>query len=180
MSQVRVLYEIGGNPSLASVLTVLFPIWRSQLSWLEHLMLLCQMFYSSVGDRQSYFGLLNQWSQVRVLYSSLNAVQCTLDFHQFEFDNSCGQYYMLLSLMAFLTAFHNMGMQLNKFILLCLFSGKAVVFIRVTSVIALVLGTKVYWFESNHPRKNRGWCMQWLLQYDYILYLNLTPTDITD
>lgn len=46
--------------------------------------------------------------------------------------------------------------EVAKFIiLLYLFSGKAVVFIRVTSDKAFVSGTKDYWFESNPPCKKR-------------------------
>ena len=62
-----------------------------------------------------------------------------------------------------------------KFILLYLFSGKAVVFVRVTSVIALVFGTKVYWFESNHPRKIEvGVCSGYFIRHINTI-LNLTP-----
>ena len=137
----------------------------------EHLMLLCQMFHSNIGGRQSYFGMWNQWSQVRVLYSSLNAVQCTLDFHQFD----CNGYSIYKSGGFSYCIFYNMGMQLNKFILLYLFSGKAVVFVRVTSVIALVFGTKVYWFESNHPHKIEvGVCSGYFIRHINTI-LNLTP-----
>ena len=56
--------------------------------------------------------------------------------------------------MVVLVAFYKYGdVAKYKFILLYFFSGKAVVFIRVTSVIALVFSTKVCWFESNHPHK---------------------------
>ena len=71
--------------------------------------------------------------------------------------------------------------EVAKFIILLYpFSGKAVVFIRVTSDKAFVLGTKDYWFESNPPCEKRLVYVMVTSNNDIYIFIGLTPSEITD
>ena len=71
----------------------------------EHLMLLCQMFHISiVGDRRSYFGIVDS---VVIGSSPILLPKCSIVYIRLS-SILMGKVY--ISLVAFLTAFFNMGM----------------------------------------------------------------------